>query len=180
MQDHPPTNCAYRAREVRRMGGFVHRTSLFRRLSAFGVRPVRFDPAMRVTSATDSEPLPLASLGRFAMMSHAVNVHFYDYRKTVRVAMILASPIHFVTHLGRILSQATRERTADRTFILGLPGLIAGSAIYEVGAVVGLVRPRRYVERMLARMQIEPDRPATYQPWSDPFDPPAREAVKQA
>ena len=150
MQDHPPTNCAYLTSTVRHVGGFVHRTGLFRRLSAYGARPVRFDPAMLVASATDVEPLPYRSLFRYAVVSTAVSVHYYDYRKPVRVAMILASPVHLTTHLVRVMGQAILDKTADRTFILGFPGVAVGMAASEIGVIAGLIRPRRYAERAIA------------------------------
>ena len=39
---------------------------------------------MTVASATDIEPLPFRSLFRYAVVSTAVSVHYYDYRKPVR------------------------------------------------------------------------------------------------
>ncbi len=143
MQDHPPTNCAYLTSAAQRTGGFRGRMAMFRRLSAYGARPVRFDPAMRVDVAPGAPRLPFFGLARFASASNAARVHYYDYGLAARAALIAASPFHMTFHLVRLVVQAIHERSADRTFFASLPQVVAGAACHEAGVVLGLIRARR-------------------------------------
>ena len=144
MQDHPPTNAAYRVGAVRRVGGFDGEpVALYRRLSAYGARPVRFEPAMKVRQATDASPHPVRGMTRFARAASASMVRYYDYSLGVRLAFVAVAPIHVSMHLVRLVGQAIQERTADRTFWAALPKITAGMLMREAGTVVGMFLAQR-------------------------------------
>lgn len=144
LSDHPPTNCAFMVEPIRVMGGFRDRTAIFRRLSAYGVRPVRFDPAMLVHRAAGVPLQTKLDIARFGSVETASRVQYFDYTLPVRIANIVLTPVRYILGLVHLVGQAVEEGSADPAFFAVLPRVAWGLAWRELGSIDGFLRPGRH------------------------------------
>jgi cellulose synthase/poly-beta-1,6-N-acetylglucosamine synthase-like glycosyltransferase len=141
MEDHPPTNCVYRTSVARSSGGFQDRGALLRRLSAYGVRPVRFEPAMRVSPSPDNCLPTLRSAAVLGRLQAAAMIRYYDNGPALRLARVGLAPVNLVADLARVVVQARREGSIDASFVMALPALTLGMAATQAGKIAGFLKP---------------------------------------
>lgn len=139
---HPSTNAAFRTQVARRLGGFRVDGALMLRLAGFGARPVRFDPAMGVRLVPEPGSLAFVpAAGGVARLRASTTVRYFDIGRLHRFALVGFSPVAGLIDLVRLMSEAVRERSADRRFWLALPLIALGRASAFVGRDLGLLRP---------------------------------------
>lgn len=144
MVNHPATNAAFRTAVARRLGGFKEEGALVIRMAGFGARPVRFDPAMGVRFT--SPPHLWTSLNGVAGVNRlraSASVRYFDIELVHRLVLVAHSPVAGVLNLARIIRDAAKEGTADRTFVLSLPLIVLQMTSSWAGRVLGLLRPRK-------------------------------------
>ena len=160
---HPASNAAFRTEVARRLGGFRVDGALLLRLSGFGARPVRFDPAMGVRVVDEPRSLRFVpAAAGIARLRASTTVRYFDISRLHRLALVLASPLAGFVNLVKTIVQAVREGSGDRTFWLALPLIALGRVSSTAGRAMGLLRPKlrggivlRAVED-IAALEMEP------------------------
>jgi glycosyltransferase involved in cell wall biosynthesis len=145
MEEHPPNNMAVDVRAARLLGGFEEPGALLRRLSGFGARPLRFDPKMTATLRRSAPRRRLRVLFRQSKIQGSALVRYNDNGLGLRLARTAQLPWKIVVKPARVVRDALREGTADRTFWLGLPFSVIGLTAREVGLVAGYLDPGDYL-----------------------------------
>lgn len=139
--EHPPANAAYRTAAARHLGGMAD-DGLAHRMVGFGVRPVRFDPAMSVRlSAPVSIRTFLAETARSSQAWVGTTVRARRAPLLVRVALFPCVPFLAVAGLGRRITGSVRDGSADAGFWLTLPLIALGYVAALGGSLLGLLRP---------------------------------------
>jgi GT2 family glycosyltransferase len=140
---HPATNAAFRTEVARQLGGFRVDGALMLRLSGFGARPVRFDPAMGVRVVDEPRSLRFVpAAAGIARLRASATVRYFDISRLHRLGLVLASPLSGLANLVKMVLEAIREGSADRTFWLALPFIAVGRASATAGRDLGLLRPK--------------------------------------
>lgn len=139
---HPATNACFRTEVALALGGFRDQGALVLRLAAFGARPVRFDPELGVRLAGTTQTLRfLRGVSGVGRLRASATVRYFDIGLLHRVTLVASSPFAGLVALCRIVRDAVREGSADRTFWLALPLVTGGLASHWIGRDIGLLRP---------------------------------------
>jgi hypothetical protein len=142
--DHPLTNVAFRTDITKALGGFKEDGAILFRLAGFGARPVRFDPEMGVRLTGTADPrVFVRGVGGRSRLRAASSARYFALTRSARAVFALATPFQAIHELYTIMRKSIRERTADRTFWLGLPLIVASVASHYLGRFLGLARPRQ-------------------------------------
>lgn len=144
MVDHPATNAAFRTDVARTLGGFKEEGALIIRMAGFGARPVRFDPAMGVRfTAPPRLRTSITGVAGVNRLRASATARYFDIGLLHRLVLVAHCPAAGVLTLIRTVRDAAKERTADRTFVIGLPLIALEMSSVWAGRALGLLRPRK-------------------------------------
>lgn len=139
--EHPPWNLAYRSEVALHFGGLAHE-GLAHALTGFGVRPVRFDPAMSVevpTAVTVGRFLRDALRGSRAWVGDLVRTRRHPWM--ARLALLVVAPLLAVAAFARRVAGSIRDGTADAGLWRCLPLVALGCVASLLGSLLGIFRP---------------------------------------